>query len=571
MKNNTILLTITYVLLAIAILIVVIILLKRRSKKKYGAILDNLEREKNLIINANILSELNKVETFVNSKELEEKYDEWKKRFEEIKNVDIPGLTDSLIDVEEAFRSKKFKNIETTLAKVELGIYHVKTKANYLLEEIKNLTLSEERNREIVTKLKSKYRKVVSTYRENQNVFKVIQKPIELQFEIVDKLFSSFEVAIESRAYSEIPKIIKALDDSINNLEVVIDESPEIILLGTKIIPKKMSDINSIYQKMTKEGFNLDYLSIEYNTSEAEKKIADIFDRLKVLNLEYSILELKTISSYFDGIYNDFDKERLAKSSFIENGKNIRSKVNKLIKISDSLNQKIDYIKDNYVVTTDDIRGLNILGVSLRGVKEDYEMLCSKAKSKELPYRKLEREMEELTNRLAKLEDNLDSILRLVNVFRNDEQRAREQLDEIKKVLYNSKDKINSYKLPVIPKKYYVELSEATESINEMVKELEKKPLNIEILNMRVDTARDLVLKLYKTTSDIVKTASMSEHAMVYGNRYRANNLKVAKGLDRAEALFYEGKFKESLEEAIKALNIVEPGIHKRLLEESKN
>ena len=571
MKNNTILLTITYVLLAIAILIVVIILLKRRSKKKYGAILDNLEREKNLIINANILSELNKVETFVNSKELEEKYDEWKSRFEEIKNVDIPGLTDSLIDVEEAFRSKKFKNIETTLAKVELGIYHVKTKANYLLEEIKNLTLSEERNREIVTKLKSKYRKVVSTYRENQNVFKVIQKPIELQFEIVDKLFSSFEVAIESRAYSEIPKIIKALNDSINNLEVVIDESPEIILLGTKIIPKKMSDINSIYQKMTKEGFNLDYLSIEYNTSEAEKKIADIFDRLKVLNLEYSILELKTISSYFDGIYNDFDKERLAKSSFIENGKNIRSKVNKLIKISDSLNQKIDYIKDNYVVTTDDIRGLNILGVSLRGVKEDYEMLCSKAKSKELPYRKLEREMEELTNRLAKLEDNLDSILRLVNVFRNDEQRAREQLDEIKKVLYNSKDKINSYKLPVIPKKYYVELSEATESINEMVKELEKKPLNIEILNMRVDTARDLVLKLYKTTSDIVKTASMSEHAMVYGNRYRANNLKVAKGLDRAEALFYEGKFKESLEEAIKALNIVEPGIHKRLLEESKN
>ena len=571
MKNNTILLTITYVLLAIAILIVVIILLKRRSKKKYGAILDNLEREKNLIINANILSELNKVETFVNSKELEEKYAEWKNRFEEIKNVDIPGLTDSLIDVEEAFRSKKFKNIETTLAKIELGIYHVKTKANYLLEEIKNLTLSEERNREIVTKLKSKYRKVVSTYRENQNVFKVIQKPIELQFEIVDKLFSSFEVAIESRAYSEIPKIIKALDDSINNLEVVIDESPEIILLGTKIIPKKMSDINSIYQKMTKEGFNLDYLSIEYNTSEAEKKIADIFDRLKVLNLEYSILELKTISSYFDGIYNDFDKERLAKSSFIENGKNIRSKVNKLIKISDSLNQKIDYIKDNYVVTTDDIRGLNILGASLRGVKEDYEMLCSKAKSKELPYRKLEREMEELTNRLAKLEDNLDSILRLVNVFRNDEQRAREQLDEIKKVLYNSKDKINSYKLPVIPKKYYVELSEATESINEMVKELEKKPLNIEILNMRVDTARDLVLKLYKTTSDIVKTASMSEHAMVYGNRYRANNLKVAKGLDRAEALFYEGKFKESLEEAIKALNIVEPGIHKRLLEESKN
>ena len=104
-----------------------------------------------------------------------------------------------------------------------------------------------------------------------------------------------------------------------------------------------------------------------------------------------------------------------------------------------------------------------------------------------------------------------------------------------------------------------------------MVKELEKKPLNIEILNTRVDTARDLTLKLYKTTVDTVKTASMAEHAIVYGNRYRANNPKVASGLDTAERLFLNGEFKESLECAINTLNIVEPGIHERLLSEFNN
>ena len=63
----------------------------------------------------------------------------------------------------------------------------------------------------------------------------------------------------------------------------------------------------------------------------------------------------------------------------------------------------------------------------------------------------------------------------------------------------------------------------------------------------------------------------MSEHAIVYGNRYRATNQKVATGLDKAEKLFLNGEFKESLECAINALNIVEPGIYKKLLNEFKN
>lgn len=571
MVSDTVkLLCLTYILLAIAIIIVVFILINKHNKKKYGNILDTLEREKNLILNANILSELSKVESMINSKDIENKYVEWKRRFDEIKNVDIPALTDHLIEIEDLFATKKYKEIEPTLAKVELSIYHVKTKANYLLEEIKNLTLSEERNRETVTKLKGKYRNIINTYHDNIESYTLIKKPIELQFETIDKLFSAFEIAMEKNAFSEVAKIIKALDDSINNLDLVIDESPEIILLGARLIPKKMSDIGSIYSKMLKDGFNLDYLQIEYNINEAEKKIADIFDRLNVLNLEDSSLELKTISSYFDNIYNDFDKEKLARTNFNNIGHQIAMKTKKLAKIASNLIKKIPQIKSDYQINETDLRGLNIVEVTIKGIMEDYDMIISSAKTRSFAYSKLNKEMQLLGVRLSKVEDNLDAILRLVSGFKEDEQRAHDQLEEIKSLLMSSKEKINSYKLPLVPKKYYVELSEATEAINEMVKELEKKPLNIEILNTRVDTARDLTLKLYKTTNETVKTASMSEHAIVYGNRYRSTNPRVNQGLKKAENHFFSGCFKASLEDAINAINIVEPGIHERLLKESR-
>lgn len=570
MSNTIKLLCLTYVLLAVAILIVVLILVRKHNQKRYGDILDTLEREKNLILSANIVGELSKVESMINSKDIENKYKEWKRRFDEIKNVDIPALTDNLIEIEDLFSTKKYKEIEPTLAKVEISIYHVKTKANYLLEEIKNLTLSEERNRETVTKLKGKYRNIINLYHENSDAYKVVRKPIELQFETIDKLFSAFEIAMEKNSFSEVAKIIKALDDSINNLDLVIDEAPELILLGVRVLPKKMSDVGSIYGKMIKEGYNLDYLAIEYNINEAEKKIADVFDRLNVLNLEDSSLELKTISTYFDSIYNDFDKEKLAKKSFTEIGRNVSSKASKLYDIAINLMKKLPDIEATYKINAEDLKGLNIIEVSIKGIMEDYDMLIDEAKKKKYAYSKLNKEMQLLNIRLTKAEDRLDSILRIVNACREDESRANEQLDEIKSLLVASKEKISSYKLPIVPKKYYVELAEATESINDMVKELENKPIDIDVLNTRVDTARDLTLKLYKTTNEIVKTASMSEHAIVYGNRYRSTNPRVNQGLKQAENQFFKGCFKASLEEAINAINIVEPGIHERLLRESK-
>ena len=73
-------------------------------------------------------------------------------------------------------------------------------------------------------------------------------------------------------------------------------------------------------------------------------------------------------------------------------------------------------------------------------------------------------------------------------------------------------------------------------------------------------------LKLYQTASSTVKTAAMAEMAIVYGNRYRSSNKEVENGLIASEKAFNKGNYKESLEIVLNTLNIVEPGIHKKLL-----
>ena len=560
-----------YYFIAMIVIAVVLIVINNKTKKKYQGQITELERQKNLVISSNILTELNKVEPLINNDDLRKRYNNWQDRFNEIKTVDIPKITDLINEVQIYFEEKDYQNLKTSIIKTEMDLNYLQTKSSFLLDEIKEITLSEERNREKITKLKTEYREVVTTYKDDLEGYSKIKVPIELQFENVDKLFVSFENAMDKNEYTEVGKIVKAIDDIVSNLKEIIKDTKTIVLYGENLIPKKIEDILQIYSKMVKNGYNLEYLNIEYNIEEANKKIIDIFQRLNVLDVEDSIFELKTMHDYFDSLYQDFDKEKISKKLFEDYSRSIAIKVSKLEKIVGELYKKIGELKYSYDLTDEEVAVITEIKDEIIDIHNSFDHIMDIYRNKTLAYSKLSSEMEIINNKLLKNEEKLNHTLQTLSSLKDDELRAREQLTEIEEILKNSKNKTKEYNLPVIPKNYYVEFAEASLAIKEMVNELEKRPISIKNLNMRVDTARDLVLKVYNTINETTKTAKMAEMAIVYGNRYRTVNKDVDFGLTKAENSFYKGNYKVCLEQAISAINIVEPGIYNKLLENFKD
>ena len=160
---------------------------------------------------------------------------------------------------------------------------------------------------------------------------------------------------MEGNNYSEVNKIIKALDNMIGNLELVIKEGPSIILMGTKLIPRKIEDIKSIKDSMERSGYNLDYLNIDNSIKDANKKIATALEKINVLNITDSSVELKTILDYFDNLYNEFDKERLAKKTFDDEMRSVLVRANKLERNNNELRRKTSDYKYSYDITDSDL------------------------------------------------------------------------------------------------------------------------------------------------------------------------------------------------------------------------
>lgn len=559
------LLIITCVVLSIIVITGTLYFIQKRRVSKLKAEIEELDKEKNLIVSAPIMSELSKIEAILKNEKLEEKYKEWQRRFSRIKDERIPEINEMIIELDLFSSNKDYHALEVRLAKCEIELCKARESVDELMEEIKEVTLSEEKYRSIVTKLKNKYRSFVNDFQQHKLDYEDMEPIIGLQLENIEKRFQDFEDAMEHNEYEEVVHIVKALDAMIDHMAIIIQEVPNLILLARKLIPKRIEEIETIHQEMTNKGYSLEYLKIDYNISESRKHLEDIYDRIKVLNLEDCMFELKTMLDYLDGIFNDFEKEKLCRKLYDETNTNFEKRLHKMNRIVSDVYEQLDDIMNMYHLREKDVQGIDKIKVRLDELNANYEKMVGKVDDSKLCYSKLVKEIEEMSGLLKSIEDDLDDALKNLGSMYDDEVRAREQLEEIEDLLKQCKLRIRMYKLPVITNNYFVELSEANDAIAEIIKELEKKPIVIKILNTRVDTARDLVLKIYNTTSDMIKKAKLAEAAIVYGNRYRYAFKEVDEALTNAEDLFYKGCYQDALDVSVAAVEDVDRKVHKKL------
>lgn len=560
----------TIVVVLLIIVIALIIASKVRKKKIISKVIENLEKEKNMLINVPVLNELSKVEALVKNNKLEDKYQAWKLKFEIIEKETIPEVNDMLIEVDFMVEKDKTSLVYKKISEIEIKLYEIKTKIKGIMSEIKEITSSEEKNRATVTKLKAVYRRLKKRFEDTKTDYEETAKTIELQFETIERRFEEFETVMEKKDYEEVIYVVKGLTEMTEHMQIVIDEIPEIMLMGKSLIPKRTEDASSEYIKLTREGYQLDYLNVEYNIVETEKKVNAIFDRVRVLNLEDVTFELKTILEYFDSLFNDFETEKLTRKYYEEGLKAFGKERKHVNKILLAVASKLPEMKKQYNLTEDTLASIELFKREFDDINDDYEKLETLDRNHSFAFSKLNQELEIIALKLSKLHEKLSNLLQRVGNLKDDEERARGQLEDIKLLLKQSKYQIRKNRLPVIPDKYYVELKEASDGIKEIQKELARKPIDVDTLNVRVDTARDLVFKLHNTTSEMVKMALLSEYAIVYGNRYRSSKPVINEGLLKAEKLFFMGDYKRSLELSINTLDVVEPGIHKKILDYKK-
>lgn len=551
-------------ILLIIIIVVIIIILNKTKKKQMRKKINNLDVIKNDVLSLPLLSEIEKVSSLTKGEQLEEKINNYKKVYEDLKANSFKKIEDMILELDFLVQEKP-KDFNYKYSLIELELYKNRYLINHILEELKELTSYEDKYRGLIVKLKNKYRIINREYESNKDLYGVLTDTIDMQFENIEKRFQDFEIVINENLYNEVVLVVRSLENMIDHMGAIILELPDILVLLNDLIPSRIKELEVLRTSIQEEGFTLTFMNLDYNLAEIEKIENDIVDRSKVLNIDNSLIELKTILEFLDSLFKDIEKEKVYKKDFDASSYSFDQRLSNLKNTLRDIYKQLDDIKVMYGLNDGDLKDLETISLNYNDLVKEYKALIRKVKKQEFSYGKINVYLNELSGNLKLLEDNLDLTLKNLGSMQDDEERARDQLEEVQELLKICKRQIQSVKIPVVANNYFVELSEANEAILEIIKELAKKPIVIKTLNTRVDTARDLVFKLYNTTKNIIKNAYISENLIVYANRYRSSSSDVMKNLNKAEVMFYKGNYEGSLKLVLDLLDKLEPGFKTKI------
>ncbi len=563
MKTEIMIISFAFIVFLVFSFLIIKFLRKRENKKLLAGV-NELEVKKNNLKSLPILVELSKIEEIAKSEQLEEKIKDFKDSYNDIKDNKLEVINDMILELESLIDFRNIKDYYNKYSDIELMLDEADSALHNILYEINEISSYEDKYRDIITKLKAKYRYLEHSYKEKETLFNDMSDTIKMQFENISKRFNDFDKVMEEKLYNEVVLVVKSIDTMIDNLDVIIRELPDIMLLLNDLIPGRIKDLDSEYNKMIEEGYSLKYLDYENNIENIKNRENDILSRARVLNIENSLFDSRTILEYLDGLFKELEVEREAKKKFDKLDEAFNNKKDNLEQIVKDIYNELDDIKAMYHLNEKDLEIIEELNLKLSGIIKDYKKLQRDIKKKENPYQKNNYAINELLARINNVSVEFDNALRTLGSFYEDENRSKIELSEMKKIVRKCKNDIRNYRLPMIYENYFIEEEEAIDAILEVEKELNNKPIVIKNLNIRVETAKDLTLKLYHNVSEMIKYAHFVEILTIYANKYRGKK-EIDKNLIKVENMFYKGEYKESYNLVLKTIKTFDEELYNKV------
>ena len=201
----------------------------------------------------------------------------------------------------------------------------------------------------------------------------------------------------------------------------------------------------------------------------------------------------------------------------------------------------------------------------LEVIQKRYEILSLRVEQEKSAYSSLQEELQEITDELERIAEEQENFSNKLKNLRIDENKARADLEQLKRLLQNTERLLTRANIPGIPEEMDARLEEAAERIYVVVQSLQEVPLNIIQVNQHLLSAKQCIEETHDKAQEMIENVLIIERLIQYGNRYRATNRQVNEHLLEAEDAFKKFRYVKALEDAAKAVQMVDSQAIKRI------
>lgn len=553
------------IMISIILIILILYIVGFFLRKKLYQEVDRLDLIKVELMNRPIAEHLSKVKKLTMAGETEERFEYWRKKWDDILFVYFPNVEEYLFLAEEHIDKYQFKQARSKLNQVEELLQTIDSDMERIVEELEQLINIEEKNRTDMEELLNTYNQCKRDLLAQRHVFGIASDHLDQMITSIGENIQKFNELTTEGNYIEAKEIVEELAKKIHSLEDKMTKIPDLYTECHSIIPAELKELQAGYQEMVDQKYVLDHLHFEKRMEELKGNLDTYLEWLKageISDVEKGIQETKET---IENLYDQLEKEVYAKQYVLQHLEATEIVLQDLEAINQEIQEETKTVLESYHLLEKELETPQKLDKNLKQAMNRFELLVAKTEEAVVPSSLLEEELKSIQEQLSTLEQEQKEFQELLQNLRKDEMEARAKMKELQRKINEIIRNVQQSHLPGLPDDVVALFDKAEEQMNEVMISLQEKPLNMKAVQHYLDGASDTINHLYTKAIEHLENAELAERVIQYANRYRRQDPVLAQNLDKAEELFRQYEYLAALEQAATAVEQVEPGALKRI------
>jgi len=549
------------------ILLLILAIVGFMMRRKHTTIIAKLENEKSQIQNNPINEEISKVKSLNMNGETEEMFERWRNSWDEVIDVHMTKVDSLLFDAEDQINRLRFNKATLIEREIEDYIKKCEQDKDKILEELNELIGSEEKNRIEIEQLKEYYRSARKTLLAHQHSFGVALPALEKKLEVFVQKFEEFDVLTSEGNYLQAREIVIGLNQESQQTFEYINDVPTILTELQVKLPGAVQELRSGQREMEEQSYYLQHLELTEELNKFEEEFVTLKKELAELNLNVVKPRVTDINEEIDHFYDLLEKEVIAKNYVDQNCDRLLSSITNVISSTRLVSDEATFVQQSYRLNEKDAEIPKAALKQLEALQRRYDLLAMRVREEKSAYSSLQEELLEISDELEQIHEEQGHLSNTMKKLRIDENKARTQVESLKKALQETDRLLNKANIPGIPEEMDARLDEAAEHIYLVMQSLQEVPLNMGTVHNNLNAATLCVEDVKAKSHELIENVMLIERIIQYGNRHRATNPKLNSRLKEAEESFNQFRYSKALEEAGTAVEEMEPGALKRIQE----
>ena len=556
------------ILLVVVVIIAVTALSTYLVRKRYYSQIDELDEQKNKVLDYAPYEELKEVSEMNISGQSSEVRNQLEDEWRQIESVKYPKLENYLFEAEQATDRYRLNESKRNQEAAEEAITEIKDALDSLQHGLQDLIKREQANLEKIDEIKKRYHEVRKSLLAYSFSFGPASESFEDKLRLMENDFTEFSELTVSGDHEEANAIVEQLSKNIQETEDQMDQIPSLLEQIDDVYAEELKDLAEGYDQMIESGFLFpeDNVQEKINVLKNDKEL--IYEKIRLLDLDEARIQTDKLADNIDALYQEMEDEIEAKAAVSDLLEDTKQAIYYLQDEYRRLNGVANRISQSYILNHEEEKKIASLNEQVKEAREEYDYIQDRVKHQALPYTVAYNKLEETFNQLEshnesflKISDNLDN-------YRAEEVALKKDMQEMEQDMYAMKRRLENERLPGLPENYLELFFSTTDRIEQLSTELARPKIQLIEIRRLHEMCQEDVTQLEEMTEEVIRQVELTELVSQRLYRYKDDHKGVLETIRYSESLFSEDyEYDTALRLVREKLENVDSGAYKEIVQ----